>query len=60
MDTLEAQIETDEARRAALHAEMAERAADYAAVAALTADLDALSARLDTAVEQWSALAERA
>ena len=57
---VEAQIETDEARRAALHAEMAAASADYAAVAALTADLDALSARLDDAVERWSALADRA
>ncbi len=60
LDTLEAQIEAEEARRVALHDAMAASAADFAALATLTADLDALTARLDTAVERWSSLAERA
>lgn len=60
LDTLEAQIETDEARREAIAAEMTERGSDFAAVTALTAELDTLAARLDTAMERWGELAERA
>jgi len=60
LDALEARIPEAEARKAALEADLAEQASDYAAVQRLSAELATLSAALDTDVERWAELAERA
>ncbi|MEM1126441.1 MAG: ABC-F family ATP-binding cassette domain-containing protein [Bacteroidota bacterium] len=60
LDELEARIEVAEARKEAIEAQLAAPGDDYEALAALSQELQQLDEQLDTDVERWAELAERA
>lgn len=60
MEQMEAQIEQMEREKAALQQAINASGSDYARIEKLAADLQTLNQKLDTVMEQWAALAERA
>ncbi len=60
LEQLEGQISDWESEKAKIQAAINESGSDYTRVQSLAAQLEALTARLEAAMERWAELAERA
>ncbi len=60
LEQIEERIEQAEVRKPEIEAQMVEAATDYERTAELSADMEKLLAQLDTDMERWALLAERA
>ena len=60
LESLEAQIANDEARKAEIEARLVSEGSDHLVVQALYTELQTLNERLDRNLERWAELAELA